>query len=125
MEVIKIILFDYLYYYIAVYLVEWIDPKYTYEFESILIGLITLFGVLNNYFMIFFIILFKDMFMECAPTTIKSSFKTTCLIEAELLFRTYIVFHFLYSILRTLFSYIKITMLSAKKRKIEKIRDKK
>ena len=103
METIKIILFDHFYYYIAVYLVEWIDPKYTYEFESILIGLITFFGVLNNYFMIFFIILFKDLFMDCATTNIISSFKTTCLIEAELLFRTYIVFHFFYTIIRVIF----------------------
>ena len=36
-ETIKIILFDHFYYYIAVNLASWIDPKYTYEFETILI----------------------------------------------------------------------------------------
>lgn len=70
METIKIILFDHFYYYIAVNLASWIDPKYTYEFETILIGLITFFGIFNNYFMIFFIILFKNMFMDCASSII-------------------------------------------------------
>lgn len=85
-EVIKQILFDYYFRFIAIKLVSWIDPKYIEDFESYFIALLGLFGLLNNFFILYFILIWKDLITHCSHNKIKSSLKGECLIEAELLF---------------------------------------
>jgi len=66
LETIKIELGDYLFEKLAVILVFWIDPKYIEDFEKKLIILLSLFGILNNYFIYVFIFFFKESFHGCA-----------------------------------------------------------
>lgn len=47
----------------AVKLLDWVDPKYVTQFESMLIILLSIFGFLNNFFIIIFILTFKTMIM--------------------------------------------------------------
>ncbi len=58
-DVIKILVMDWLYAKMAVRFVNWIDPKYMQQFEKYLITLIVFFSLLNNYFVLIVIVFFK------------------------------------------------------------------
>ena len=119
-ENIKIYIYDWVFYKIAIILVKWIDPKYMKEFERYLIYLLTIFGLLNNFFVLLFIFYLKTTLMPCAKNDLNSSYKDDCLVESETLFRLYVILKLILSMVKLAIIYYEGKKKQQKKEEIKK-----
>ena len=107
-EVLKVYFLDRVFYHIAMNLCIWIDPKYMKEFEKYFIFLLSLFGILNNFFIIVFIFFFRTrIFDKCAANDYSIEYKDDCLFEAETYFRTYIIIGVIWNLMTLCWTTIK------------------
>ena len=114
-EVLKIIFFEYIFYFIAIRLVLFVDPKYVSEFDQFLIMIVMLFNFLNNFGIIAFIMFIKPQigsgFLQCAETGLSTnntlSRKNLCLVEAEIFYKLFVAFKFITTFFRFLISTVK------------------
>lgn len=133
-EVVKIIVFDYLFYKLAIKMVAWVDPKYMTEFDNFLIVIVMTFSILNNYFILILIIFIKssaDNFIKCAEqeqNIDNNVFKSYCCVEAEIFFKLYVIGKIVHNMARWIWAninkrYIKY-VINDQKSKIDEVNSK-
>lgn len=111
-EILKIIVFDQLFYRLAIRMIMWVNPKYLHEFDNFLILVVMAFSIMNNYFVIILIVFIKssaDSFIQCAEEREQldnNNYKSYCVVEAEIFFKLYVIVKLIQSIIR--FIYTKI-----------------
>lgn len=66
---------------------------------------------MNNFFVIIFISMLKENFVECSTSSYNSVFKGNCLIEAEVYYRSYIFLKMFFRILLILYHFIKVKII--------------
>lgn len=60
LEIVKMQIFDIIFYNLAIKLILWVDPKFMKEFENYLIMLLTIFAFFNHFFIMILLIFFKS-----------------------------------------------------------------
>ena len=63
-EVIRMTLWDIIFRKMAIYLVDWVNPKYVEDYQKYLVSLMTVFTFFNHFFVIFTIMFFKEDLLE-------------------------------------------------------------
>ena len=105
-EILKIIVFDEVFYRLAIRMITWVDPEYMHDFDNYLISVVMLFSLLNNYFILVVIIFLKSsdaFFIGCAEEAQQldnKTYKSYCVVEAEIFFKLYVIFKIIHNLAR-------------------------